>query len=323
MATVLLLAACRPSLDEVNVPPPPREPRTVVLDTDIGTDVDDTWALAQLLRSPGLDLRMVLTDTADTVYRARLAAKFLEVAGRTDVAVGVGQRGAPSQEFQRPWVGDYTLADYPGTVHEDGIGALIELVHASPTPITIIAIGAVPNLAEALRRDPTIAPKVDFIGMHGSIDRGYGDAPSAEANVKSDVPAFRAVLAAPWRSIAITPLDTCGRVVLTGEHYQRLRQSEDPMLRALFENYTVWSGLVTWMQVDFLETRSSTLFDTVAVYMAGDDPLLRYEVIPLTVTDDGFTRRDPEHGRPVRVALAWHDLEAYETHLARRLLGEE
>ncbi len=59
---------------------PPRPPIPVVLDTDIGTDIDDTWALAQVLRSPELDLKLVLTETGDARYRAAIAAKILEAA---------------------------------------------------------------------------------------------------------------------------------------------------------------------------------------------------------------------------------------------------
>ena len=79
-------------------------PRPAIFDTDIGTDIDDTWALAYLLNCPELDLKLVVTDTADTVYRARIVARFLTVAQRTDVAVGVGLRGQASNEFQKPWV---------------------------------------------------------------------------------------------------------------------------------------------------------------------------------------------------------------------------
>ena len=62
----------------------------VILDTDIGGDIDDTWALAMMLKSPELDVKLVVTDTGNTTYRAKIAAKMLEIAGRTDVPVGVG-----------------------------------------------------------------------------------------------------------------------------------------------------------------------------------------------------------------------------------------
>ena len=48
----------------------------VILDTDIGGDIDDTWALAMLLKSPELDVRLVVSDTGDTTYRSRIIARI-------------------------------------------------------------------------------------------------------------------------------------------------------------------------------------------------------------------------------------------------------
>jgi inosine-uridine nucleoside N-ribohydrolase len=293
----------------------------VILDTDIGSDIDDTWALAYLLKSPELDPQLILTCTCDTEYRARLVAKFLQVAGRTDIPIGIGLPGAPCHEYQKPWVADFSLAAYPGRIYRDGVHQLIELVHASPVPVTLIAIGPTGNVAEALRRDPSIAPKVRYVGMQGSIDVGYGGGPPvAEANVKGNVAAFREVLNADWLDLRITPLDTCGDVVLGRERYQRIRRSPDPGMRALMENYRIWASLVTWINADFLETRSSTLFDLVALFMAHSSDYLDFETVRLKVTDDGITVRDPE-GVPVKVAMAWKDQPAFLTHLAERLAG--
>ena len=49
----------------------------VILDTDIGTDIDDTWALAMLLNCQELAPKLVVTVAGDTVYRTHLSAKFL------------------------------------------------------------------------------------------------------------------------------------------------------------------------------------------------------------------------------------------------------
>ena len=89
----------------------------VILDTDIGGDIDDTWALSMLLKCPELDPKLVVSDSGDTHYRSRLAAKLLEVAGGTDVPVGTGIRQTEFEDggLQGAWVGDCELADYPGT----------------------------------------------------------------------------------------------------------------------------------------------------------------------------------------------------------------
>jgi inosine-uridine nucleoside N-ribohydrolase len=122
-----------------------------------------------------LDVKLILTGTGDTRYRTELAAKLLEAGGRTDVPLGVGHhfgRMPDEHRHQNPWLKNYDIARYPGVVHEDGIGAMIDIVMTSETPVTVIAIGPVPNLAKALEREPRIAARCRFVGMHGSFYKG-------------------------------------------------------------------------------------------------------------------------------------------------------
>jgi len=303
----------------------PRQPIPVVFYTDIGTDIDDTWALAQILRSPELDLKLVLTDTGDTRYRAALAAKLLEAARRTDVAIGIGQPGPTADQplNQQPWLKGYDLARYPGKVHDDGVAALIDLVMNSREPVTIISASAVTSLALALEREPRLAAKCRFVGMHGSFDLGYGDRapPAAEWNVKVDPAALRKVLSAPWQDILLTPLDTCGGVSLRGDAYHSIWSATgDPLLRAVIENYCIFAPRVTWMNCDFFATHSTTLFDCVVVYLATSEAFVETERVRFRITDGGLTIRDPA-GVSARVALRWKNRAAFEAELAHRLLS--
>jgi hypothetical protein len=113
-------------------------------------------------------------------------------------------------------------------------------------------------------------------------------------------------------------LDTCGLVVLDGERYQQVYHSENPMLKALIENYKIWAKLVSWMKVDYEDVKTSVLFDTVAVYLAYSANLLEMETIRLRVTDDGLTLLDPA-GDEVKTALRWRDLDGFHQHLMERL----
>jgi inosine-uridine nucleoside N-ribohydrolase len=291
----------------------------VVFDTDIGGDIDDTWALAMILKSPELDVKLITSDSGNDTYRARIIAKMLEVAGRTDVPVGIGCRPGDKRGRQSEWLGDYQLARYPGKVHEDGVGAIIETIRAAGDPITLVAIGPVPNVAEALRRAPDIAKRARFVGMHGSVRRGYGGSPeiSAEYNVRAAPEALQAVFAAPWE-VSVTPLDTCGIVHLEGGKFQKVYQCKDPVVQALMENYRVWLKAGKQEQQLPHPKRSSTLFDTVAIYMTFSEKLLKMEELPLCVTDDGYTKID-RSARTVRCATEWKDLSAFEDELVRRL----
>ena len=65
-------------------------PIPVILDTDLGDDIDDTWALAMLLGSPQVDVKLIVTASDDTPTKTRLVAKILEGMGRTDILLAQG-----------------------------------------------------------------------------------------------------------------------------------------------------------------------------------------------------------------------------------------
>lgn len=307
-----------------------RPPIPVILDTDIGTDIDDTWALAQLLRSPELAPKLILTGAGGIEFRTTVTARYLEVCGRTDVPIGRGIPAWETEESHRnqgPWIKKYDLSKYPGDIAADGVGRMIQIIEQSPVTVTVIAIGPAVNIAAALERAPHIAAKCRFVGMFGSFDIGYtGTAPaSAETNVRLLPAAFRTVMAAPWIDVLLTPLDTCNFAILDGENYHRIWSATgDIMMRALIENYCLFAPRVTWMHCDYFALRSTILFDCVAVYLAYAEDYVETETFRFAITDDGFTVRDEVKGpHTARVALRWRDLPAFHTHLTKRLLGEE
>ncbi len=291
----------------------------VILDTDIGDDIDDTWALAMLLKSPELDLKLAVSDRGNTLYRAKIIAKMLEIAKRTDIPVGIGihQEILKETRLQEPWVADYNLEKYPGTVHADGVQAMIDTIMRSPEPLTLVCIGPIPNIAEALRREPLIAPKCKFVGMFGSIRRSHCEDGKviAEWNVVSDIPACQKVFTAPWRDMVITPLDTCGQIRLTGRQYQCVRSASDPLTQAVIANYRLWLKGKP-------DEQSSILFDTVAVYLAFTENFLVMENLGIRVTDSGFTIPDLK-ARTVRCATEWKDIGAFKNLLVQRLTADK
>lgn len=300
---------------------PPSKKIPVILDTDIGGDIDDTWALALLLKSPEFDIKLVVSDLGDTVYRAKIIAKLLETAKRTDIPVGVGVRQSEAGGPQAAWVADYDLQKYPGKVYQDGVAALIETILSAPEPLTLICIGPVPNLRVALEKEPRIAERVRFVGMHGSVRLGYDGKPTPdpECNVVSDVQAARSAFTAAW-PMTITPLDTCGLVRLKGDKYQKIAASTDPLTKAVIENYHIWRGAGD-PKFKPPADASSVLFDTVAIYLAMADELVTFEELPIVVSDDGITRIDPQ-GKPVRCAMGWKDLSKFEDYLVERFTSQ-
>jgi len=300
------------------------KPIPVILDTDIGWDIDDTWALVMLLNSPELDVKLILTATGNTPFRTRLVAKLLEAAGRTDLPIGIGLHQDDNPNMQEEWVDGFDLAKYQGIVFADGVRALVDMLMSAPEPVTLISIAPLTNIAAALELEPRIVEHARLIGMHGSLRRGYGDslAPVAEYNVKVDVEACQKVFAAPW-DITITPLDTCGLVALHGQKYRRVRDAGTPLTKALMENVRIWGQNIAseWRNNLNVETDSSTLFDTVAVYLAFSEDLLQMEHLGIRVTDEGNTVIDGQ-AKKIHCATGWKDLDAFEDLLLERILGK-
>ncbi len=83
--------------------------------------------------------------------------------------------------------------------------------------------------------------------MLGAVRKGYGNSTDVvpEYNVKADAPACQTVFTAPWE-MTITLLDTSGTIVLRGEKFAKVRDSDDPMNRALIENYSLWAENAKW-----------------------------------------------------------------------------
>jgi inosine-uridine nucleoside N-ribohydrolase len=311
---------------------PPSEKISVIFDTDICDDIDDTWALALLVQSPEFDIKLITTAVGNTPSKAKTVAKFLETVGRTEIPIGIGVKHRDGDHRQDAWARDYKLSSYPGTVYQDGVQALVDTIMNSRGPIKVIATGPLPNIAAALEREPRIAEKAEFVGMHGSIRRGYGGnpKPSPEYNVVAYVKEAQKVFTAPWK-MTITPLDTCGIVQLKGGKYQRILKKNSPLTRALIANYHAWyrQGLINQNKdlvgaelnkrvTEKLYSSSTTLFDTVAIYLAMSTDLVKMEELGIRVTDDGYTKID-DNAKVIHCATEWKNLDAFENLLVERL----
>ena len=113
----------------------------VVFDTDICDDIDDTWALIMLLQSPEFDIKLITTAVNNTPEKAKVVARILEIAGRTDIPVGIGIQQNKNNHRQREWVKDYKLSSYPGKVYQDGVQAIVDtIMTVSYTHLTLPTI---------------------------------------------------------------------------------------------------------------------------------------------------------------------------------------
>ena len=292
----------------------------VILDTDIGEDIDDTWALGFLLKCPEFDVKLITTASDDTVLKAKLVAKFLEIARRTDIPIGIGPSENRKKGNQYNWIKDYKLSEYPGSVYKNGIEVLCSTIINSPDPITLIAIGPLGSVAGALKMNPNITENARFVGMHGSIRIGYKGAPTPypEYNVKHDIQSCREVFQASWKK-TITPLDTCGNIVLSGDNFQRIMKCDNTTVKLIKENFKIWAKEKNLTKLITEDKKTSILYDTVAIYLGFSEELLNIEDLKIKVTEKGITKIS-EKGNNIRCAISWKDVQAFKDLLVKRLV---
>ncbi len=130
------------------------EKHAVLLDTDIGDDIDDALALALILNSPEIVLKGVTTVFGDTKLRARLATYLLHIYGRDDipVAAGVGMplqpRHQPSGVPQAALLNTYSTLPALSTL--SGPELIVQTALAHPGQLVLFCIGPLSNVARAL-----------------------------------------------------------------------------------------------------------------------------------------------------------------------------
>jgi purine nucleosidase len=270
------------------IKPQPTKPELVLLDTDIGDDIDDAFALSLLLKSPEVKLLGITTAYGDTELRARLLDRYLTAVDRTDIPVAAGVPSKAANVF--------TQAAYahrqPDHKHADGITFLLSQIRLHPGQITLVAIGPLTNVHAAIDRDPAAFRKLKrVVLMGGSVHRGYGPSgtpPQVEWNTGRDPAGMRAVLASGV-PVFVLPLDST-QISLPQPDQDRLFSYGSPVTDQLTLLYHQWRALNDWRGT------SPTLYDPVAAAYAFKPELCPMQPMHLNVDDKGMTV--PADGTP-------------------------
>lgn len=272
------------------------EPIPVLFDTDIGTDIDDVYALAQILGSPELKLLGVTTVSGDAAARARLAAKLLAVAGRSEVPVYAGISTTPQYMAQADWAKGFASSAW----HESGgVEFLRRQINARPGEITLIAVGEMTNVAALLAADQNIGPKIKAIAlMGGAIKRGYavGSKPEPEWNIRCNAKAAQIVFSSGV-PLLVAPLDSTADLILPPERCVRIFSRGTPLSDALAALDFIWRRTNTW------NATAPTLFDNLAVALVATPGLVPLTPMHVVVEADGLTRVVADRPPNAQVAL--------------------
>lgn len=294
-------------------------PQLVIIDTDIGDDIDDAFAIGLALQSPEVKILGITTAWGNTPLRARLVERFLREIGRTEIPIAVGIEKYPAKgklTFSQERYADRGVQkQWPGAVD-----FLLEEIRKHPGEITLIAIGPETNLGAAIERDAATFRKLKrVVLMGGSVYRGYDGfayptvTPHAtpEWNILCDVAAARRVFASGV-PLHVMPLDST-QIKLQELERARLFSRGTALTDALTVLYHQWAYGT--------HQETPTMFDAVAVGYAIRPELCPVETLRLQVDDDGNTK--VENGAAnARVCLA-SDSDAFLKFYMGRVVGSQ
>lgn len=216
----------------------------ILLDTDIGSDIDDAVCLAYLLAQPACDLLGVTTVTGEGARRAALASALCTIAGR-DVPIHVGaetpllidqrQPQTPQAAALERWPHE---AEFP---RGDAIEFMRQTIRAHPGEVTLLTIGPLTNAALLFSVDPEI-PRllkslVMMCGVFG-INNPGNPSHGTEWNAMLDPHATTIVYRAPVAVHRSIGLDVTLQVTMDAEEVRQ--RFDTPLLRPVRDFAEVW-----------------------------------------------------------------------------------
>ena len=308
---------------------PAGERTKVLFDCDIGSDIDDAYAMALLLASPEIELVGITVGHARTPDRALLALRMLYETGLDDIPVYVGREtalvtlrdGKPHDEFE---TAPYNRQFHWGRGFEEiepesqpAAEFIVETLSANPGEITLLTVGPVTNIGDALLLDPDVLKNAKrVVSMYGSIRSGYGGGEAQrEWNVLADAASSKIFDEAVQRGgtdVVYIPLDVTDHVRLDAERRLHLHMRGTPITDAVTSLYSLWRD----------EEKGQTdprLFDAVAVGFLLWPDLFGVEHGRVTVGERSMTLFEPGAEPTSTVALTIDDAAFVERMVVRYL----
>ena len=260
-------------------------PQKIIIDTDVGDDVDDAFALAFAVKSPEFNLLGVTTGFGDTEARARIVDRFLGEIGRPEIPVLAGKATATKNPMPQRAYGESGRLTKPS--HGDAVEFILEEVRKYPGEITLIAIGPLMNVGAAIDADPATFKKLKrVVLMGGSVRRGYGDmgytapvGPMPEWNILNDIPSAQKLFGSGV-PLYVMPLDST-QLKLDEVKRAWLFSQGTAVTDQLAILYHLWGQ------------QTPTLFDPMTLVYALKPELCPVTAMHIRVDEKGFTREEP------------------------------
>ncbi len=311
--------------------------RRIVLDTDIGSDVDDALCLALALASPELEILGITTVGNESRRRAQVARKLLELAGRDEIPVFAGCRVPLLGGKGFNWFGHEAgrtleAGEEPQVEAEHGVDALIRLC-CEHDDVEVVAIGPMTNLAVALAKEPDLAARISRLSvMGGHVRRAeYGGRvfrPGVDYNLCSDPQASYAVLRAGV-PIRLITADVTLQTWITATELERIESAGSRFHQVLAAEVRAWTDIQKRIfgaaGCDVDDDNVAFLHDPLTLACLYDESFCSFDELEIEARIDArnvlhtIERHEPsDESAPMRCATAV-DAKAFRAHFTDRV----
>jgi purine nucleosidase len=221
--------------------------RDIIIDTDIGDDIDDVLALAVATSSPEVNLLGVTTVMANAPRRAALAQHVLRTCGN-NTRVVAGCSKALLQPYPQPLASQFSvLEDDTWNDMRHAVDFLIQAARVDEEPkkledqITLVPIGALTNVGIAIVREPDIVARLRVHLMGGRWNLLEGEGPQAEWNIFCD-PEAAAIVFNSGIELSMVGLDVTMRCVLSEENLREIARASTRRAQLVSHLTTLYRG---------------------------------------------------------------------------------
>ncbi len=217
----------------------------VLLDTDIGSDIDDAVALAYLLRQPRCDLLGITTVSGEPEKRAALARAVCRSAGREDISVHAGLEQPLLAAPLQPRAPQAEVLSEPVTASRPtAVDFLRETIRARPGEVTLLAIGPLTNLAVLFTLDPEAPTLLKQLVLMGGLyygrSVGHTGVTGAEWDMRCDPHAAAIVFHAPVPRLLAVGLDVTEPCRMPSAEVREKFAQAGPPLDLVLDMAEVW-----------------------------------------------------------------------------------
>ncbi|MEI7790138.1 MAG: nucleoside hydrolase [Alphaproteobacteria bacterium] len=289
----------------------------IIIDSDIGDDIDDAFAVGLALSSPEFEILGVSASFGDTATRARMFDRMLGELGRSDIPVAMGTPAAVNLNAftQRRYAEGGTVAARP---HPNAVDFVLGQARKYPGQVTLVAIGPLPNVGAMIDKDPAAFKLLkQVVIMGGSIrtmNDPYGMAapidPHPEWNIKNDIAGAKKLFSSGV-TLKVMPLDSTANL-----------KFHDVARTALFQHGSMLTNILAGLYYEWsAATRAPTpvLYDPMTLAALLQPSLCPLTPLHITLDDTGNTKETP--GTPNAEVCLHSDAQGFAQFYVRRVTG--